>query len=216
MNLVKLPKFCRKPKLFQKTVPKIALKFVIYSRGYASAEKPQNNLDMAKAEKGQNNEKDPHFKKSSGTFAGRNGFGGESTNRIREVLIKSGMQIAQTDFSLDCMKTTQEYLMYFKEFSCKTGGGFRLRKICKQDACRDLFSASLAKTSNDTEKLSYYKGTRYTHYIVVDYIDRSRLQIETADCCWTEAYRGHFMVAMDEAYNATKGNYMICLSQQIS
>ncbi len=33
--------------------------------------------------------------------------------------------------------------MYFKEFSCKTGGGFRLRKICKQDACRDLFSASL-------------------------------------------------------------------------
>lgn len=68
----------------------------------------------------------------------------------------------------------------------------------------------------NTEKLSYYKGTRYTHYIVVDYIDRSRLQVETADCCWTEAYRGHFMVAMDEAYNATKGNYMICLSQQIS
>ena len=33
--------------------------------------------------------------------------------------------------------------MYFKEFSCKTGGGFRLRKICKQDACRDLFSAPL-------------------------------------------------------------------------
>ena len=41
-----------------------------------------------------------------------------------EVLIKSGMQIAQTDFSSggcrpqDCMKMTQEYLMYFKEFSC--------------------------------------------------------------------------------------------------
>ena len=68
----------------------------------------------------------------------------------------------------------------------------------------------------NTEKLSYYKGTRYTHYIVVDYIDRSRLQVETADCCWTEAYRGHFMVSMDEAYNAVKGNYMICLSQQIS
>ncbi len=43
---------------------------------------------------------------------------------IREALIKSGIQIAQTDFSSggcrpqDCMKTTQEYLMYFKEFSC--------------------------------------------------------------------------------------------------
>ena len=42
--------------------------------------------------------------------------------RPREVLIKSDMQIAQIDFS---------------------GGVFRLRKICKQDACRDLFSASL-------------------------------------------------------------------------
>ena len=38
--------------------------------------------------------------------------------RTKEVLIKSGIQIAQTDFSLDCMKTTQEYLMYFKELSC--------------------------------------------------------------------------------------------------
>ncbi len=43
---------------------------------------------------------------------------------VREALIKSGMQIAQTDFSSggcrpqDCMKMTQEYLMYFKEFSC--------------------------------------------------------------------------------------------------
>ena len=43
---------------------------------------------------------------------------------ILEALIKSGMQIAQTDFSSggcrpqDCMKMTQEYLMYFKEFSC--------------------------------------------------------------------------------------------------
>ena len=35
----------------------------------------------------------------------------------KEVLIKSGMQIAQAGFSFDCMKTTQEYLMYFKEFS---------------------------------------------------------------------------------------------------
>ena len=48
-KMCKLPKFYPKPKLFQKTVPKIALKFVIYSRGYVSAEKPQNNLDMAKS-----------------------------------------------------------------------------------------------------------------------------------------------------------------------
>ncbi len=34
------------------------------------------------------------------------------------MLIKSGMQIVQIDFSFICMKTTQEYLMYFKEFSC--------------------------------------------------------------------------------------------------
>ena len=40
------------------------------------------------------------------------------------MLIKSGMQIAQADFSQagsrpqDCTKVTQEYLMYFKEFSC--------------------------------------------------------------------------------------------------
>ena len=45
--------------------------------------------------------------------------------RTKEVLIKSGMQIVQADFSSggcrpqDCMKMTQEYLMYFKEFSCK-------------------------------------------------------------------------------------------------
>ncbi len=55
----------------------------------------------------------------------------------KEVLIKSGMQIAQAGFSFDCMKTTQEYLMYFKEFS-----GNQAEK-CKQDACRDLFGASL-------------------------------------------------------------------------
>ena len=61
------------------------------------------------------------------------------TDNVREVLIKSGMQIAQAGFSFDCMKTTQEYLMYFKEFS-----GNQAEK-CKQDACRDLFSASLGK-----------------------------------------------------------------------
>ena len=33
----------------------------------------------------------------------------------KEVLIKSGMQIAQAGFSFDHMKTTQEYLMYFRQ-----------------------------------------------------------------------------------------------------
>ncbi len=46
-----------------------------------------------------------------------------------EVLIKSGMQIAQTDFSFDCMKTTQEYLMYFKEFSCNQAENMQVRCV---------------------------------------------------------------------------------------
>ncbi len=64
---------------------------------------------------------------------------------FREALIKSGMQIAQTYFSSggcrpqDCMKMTQEYLMYFKKFRAIW------RKICKQDACYDLFSVSLVQ-----------------------------------------------------------------------
>ena len=51
------------------------------------------------------------------------------------MLIKSGMQIAQTDFSLaeaapsDCMKTTQEYLMYFKEFSCNQAENMQARCV---------------------------------------------------------------------------------------
>ena len=56
-------------------------------------------------------------------------------NKIREVLIKSGMQIAQTDFSQaeaapsDCMKTTQEYLMYFKEFSSNQAENMQARCV---------------------------------------------------------------------------------------
>ncbi len=65
----------------------------------------------------------------------------------------------------------------------------------------------------NTSKLSYYNGTNYTHYIVADYINLATSQIETADCCWTDAYRGHFMVPIQEAYNAVYGNYLICLSQ---
>ena len=33
---------------------------------------------------------------------------------FKEALIKSGAQIAQSDFSSDCIKTTQEYLIVFK------------------------------------------------------------------------------------------------------
>ncbi len=53
----------------------------------------------------------------------------------REALIKSGMQIVQTDFSSggcrpqDCMKMTQEYLMYFKEFSCKMAENMQARCV---------------------------------------------------------------------------------------
>ena len=50
-------------------------------------------------------------------------------NRSKEVLIKSGMQIAQTDFSVDCMKMTQEYLMYFKEFSCNQAENMQARCV---------------------------------------------------------------------------------------
>ena len=63
---------------------------------------------------------------------------------FKEVLIKSGAHIAPPDFSSDCMKATQEYLMYFKELECN------MTKICKQDVCqvvrRDLISASLMMT----------------------------------------------------------------------
>ncbi len=50
---------------------------------------------------------------------------------IREALIKSGMQIAQTDFSVDCMKMTQEYLMYFKEFSCNQTENMQARCVLR-------------------------------------------------------------------------------------
>ena len=54
---------------------------------------------------------------------------------IKEVLIKSGMQITQTDFSSggcrpqDCTKVTQEYLMYFKEFSCNKTENMQVRCV---------------------------------------------------------------------------------------
>ncbi len=58
-----------------------------------------------------------------------------------EVLIKSGMQITQTDFSSgrcrpqDCMKMTQEYLMYFKEFSCKMVENMQARCVPRFIQC---------------------------------------------------------------------------------
>ena len=48
---------------------------------------------------------------------------------FKEALIKSGVQIAQTDFSVDCMKMTQEYLMYFKEFSCNQAENMQARCV---------------------------------------------------------------------------------------
>ncbi len=54
---------------------------------------------------------------------------------LREVLIKSGVQITQTDFSSggcrpqDCTKVTQEYLMYFKEFSCNKTENMQVRCV---------------------------------------------------------------------------------------
>ena len=58
-----------------------------------------------------------------------------------EVLIKSGMQITQTDFSSggcrpqDCMKMTQEYLMYFKEFSCNMAENMQARCVPRFIQC---------------------------------------------------------------------------------
>ena len=45
------------------------------------------------------------------------------------------MQIAQTDFSIDCMKMTQEYLMYFKEFSCNQAENMQARCVPRFIQC---------------------------------------------------------------------------------
>ncbi len=45
------------------------------------------------------------------------------------------MQIAQTDFSSDCMKMTQEYLMYFKEFSCNPAENMQARCVPRFIQC---------------------------------------------------------------------------------
>ena len=60
---------------------------------------------------------------------------------IKEPMIKSGAHIAQSDFSSDCIKTTQEYLMYFKEFWCKMTENMQAR--CVPSHRRDLISGSL-------------------------------------------------------------------------
>ena len=64
-------------------------------------------------------------------------------NIFKEALIKSGMQIAQTDFSSDCMKMTQEYLMYFKEFSCKMAENMQARCVPRFIQC---FLSSFSKS----------------------------------------------------------------------
>ena len=39
------------------------------------------------------------------------------------------MHIAQLDFSSDCTKATKEYLMYFKEFSCKITENMQAKRL---------------------------------------------------------------------------------------
>ena len=66
---------------------------------------------------------------------------GNVSEDFKEALIKSGMQITQTDFSSggcrpqDCMKMTQEYLMYFKEFSCKVAENMQARCVSRFSQC---------------------------------------------------------------------------------
>ncbi len=65
----------------------------------------------------------------------------DESDLLREALIKSGMQIAQTDFlsggcrPQDCTKTTQEYLMYFKEFSCNQTENMQARCVPRFIQC---------------------------------------------------------------------------------
>ena len=71
---------------------------------------------------------------------------------IKEALNKSGLQIAQTDFSSDCMKMTQEYLMYFKEFSCKITENIQARCVPRFIQCfprlKTALSAMLTTSEN--------------------------------------------------------------------
>ena len=58
-----------------------------------------------------------------------------NTTTTKEALNKSGKHIMQTDFSFDCMKTTQEYLMYFKEFSCNQAENMQARCVPRFIQC---------------------------------------------------------------------------------
>ena len=79
------------------------------------------------------------------------------------------MQIAQTDFSSgrcrpqDCMKMTQEYLSISRSFRAIR------RKICKQDACRDLFSASLDNIKHNYNQYYEKKEEERDEYDVSDF-----------------------------------------------
>ena len=71
--------------------------------------------------------------------------------KAREALIKSGMQIAQADFSSggcrpqDCMKMTQEYLMYFKEFSCNHAENMQARCVPRFILCFPRLQRSICR-----------------------------------------------------------------------
>ena len=60
-----------------------------------------------------------------------------------EALIKSGMHIAQTDFSSDYMKMTQEYLMYFKKFSCNMAENMQARCVPRFIQCFPIYNGSV-------------------------------------------------------------------------
>ena len=65
------------------------------------------------------------------------------------------MQIAQTDFSFDCMKTTQEYLMYFKEFSCNQAENMQAR--CVPRFIQRFLRKRLFVETDRSECLELYK-----------------------------------------------------------
>ena len=68
------------------------------------------------------------------------------------------MQITQTDFSVDCMKMTQEYLMYFKEFSCNKTENMQVRCVPRFIQCFlniPHFSAKINTIAADSEIYQY-------------------------------------------------------------
>lgn len=63
-----------------------------------------------------------------------------------------------------------------------------------------------------TEYLSYYGGKECSHYINLDYINRTTDQVRLVDCHYNDAYYGVHYVPLEEAYDAihaVSGRWMI-------